>query len=136
MNRGDKITFPFGTGEKEGIVEKIYPNTVYIKVDFPKHKGKIIKRSIASLNPKAAASQKKEDEKKKKAQRKSEKKRRQLKNPLHENARRSSRLDHPGETYLGGAAGSGRRLGVAMGISGRHAGRRRGAARVYQAGIA
>jgi hypothetical protein len=65
MNRGDKITFPFGTGEKEGVVEKIYPKTVYIKVDFPKHKGKIIKRSIASLNPKAAASQKKQEEKKK-----------------------------------------------------------------------
>jgi hypothetical protein len=65
MDRGDKITFRFGAGEKEGIVAKVYPNTVYIKVDFPKHKGKIIKRSISSLNPKAAASQKKQDEKKK-----------------------------------------------------------------------
>jgi hypothetical protein len=66
MNRGDKVIFRFGAGEKEGIVEKVYPNTVYLKVDFPKHKGKIIKRSISSLNPKAAAGQKKQDEKKKK----------------------------------------------------------------------
>jgi hypothetical protein len=65
MNRGDKITFPFGTGEKEGVVYKIFPKTVYIKVDFPKHKGKIIKRSIAALNPAETSRQKKQEEKKK-----------------------------------------------------------------------
>ena len=78
MNKGDKITFPFGTGEKEGIVEKIYPKTVYIKVDFPKHKGKIIKRSIAAFNPKEATKEQtkklKEEEKKKKKAAKEERK--------------------------------------------------------------
>jgi hypothetical protein len=74
MNRGDKITFPFGTGEKEGVIDKIFPKTVYIKVDFPKHKGKIIKRSIAALSPKEVASQKKQKEKKKKQTREERKK--------------------------------------------------------------
>ena len=54
MEVGDKITFSFGKGEKEGIVYKIFPKTVYLKVDFPKHKGKIIKRSIAELQAKGA----------------------------------------------------------------------------------
>ncbi|OGP84380.1 MAG: hypothetical protein A2Z08_07480 [Deltaproteobacteria bacterium RBG_16_54_11] len=79
MEVGDKITFLFGKGEKEGIVYKIFPKTVYIKVDFPKHKGKIIKRSIAAMHPEEAAkkkdSRKKEEEKKKKKAAKEERKR-------------------------------------------------------------
>lgn len=58
MEIGDKITFPFGKGEKEGTVYKIYPKTVYIMVDFPKHKGKIIKRSIMELQKKATKKKK------------------------------------------------------------------------------
>ncbi|RLB05439.1 MAG: hypothetical protein DRG50_07215 [Deltaproteobacteria bacterium] len=58
MEVGDKITLSFGKGEKEGIVYKIFPKTVYLKVDFPKHKGKIIKRSIAELQAKGAKKQK------------------------------------------------------------------------------
>jgi len=49
MDVGDKITFPFGREQKEGIVHKIYPKTVYIRVDFPHHPGKIVKRSVARL---------------------------------------------------------------------------------------
>jgi hypothetical protein len=79
MEVGDKITFSFGKGEKEGIVYKIFPKTVYIQVDFSKHKGKIIKRSIVSLNPKEATKEKtkklKEEEKKKKKAAKEERKR-------------------------------------------------------------
>jgi len=78
MEVGDKITFPFGKGEKEGIVYKIFPQTVYIKVDFPNHKGKIIKRSIGALNPKEATKEQtkklKEEEKKKKKAAKEERK--------------------------------------------------------------
>ena len=78
MEEGDKITFSFGKGEKEGIIYKIFPKTVYIKVDFPKHKGKIIKRSLVALNPKEATKEKtkkiKEEEKKKKKSAKEERK--------------------------------------------------------------
>jgi hypothetical protein len=78
MEVGDKITFPFGKGEKEGTVYKIFPNTVYIKVDFVKHKGKIIKRSLVALHPKEATKEKtkklKEEEKKKKKAAKEERK--------------------------------------------------------------
>lgn len=68
MQVGDKITFPFGKDEKEGIVFKLFPKTVYIKVDFDKHKGKIIKRSIIEVQPGKEA--KKKDDKKKKEEKK------------------------------------------------------------------
>jgi hypothetical protein len=70
MEVGDKITFSFGKGDKEGTVYKIYPKTVYIKADFPKHKGKIIKRSLAELNPGEAAKRKEVEKKKEEKQKK------------------------------------------------------------------
>ena len=68
MRVGDKITFPFGKDEKEGTIFKVFPKTVYIKVDFAKHKGKIIKRSIIDVQPDKEA--KKKDEKKKSEEKK------------------------------------------------------------------
>lgn len=68
MRVGDKITFPFGKDEKEGTVFKVFPKTVYIKVDFDKHKGKIIKRSIIEVQSGKEA--KKKDEKKKSEEKK------------------------------------------------------------------
>ncbi len=44
MKEGDRVVFPFARGEKEGIVWKVTPKKVYIKVDFPRHPGKVIKR--------------------------------------------------------------------------------------------
>ena len=73
MEKGDTITFPFGKGEKEGIVYQVFPTTVYIKVDFPKHKGKIIKRSIMDVQP-AKESKKTKEEKKKGVKTKANKK--------------------------------------------------------------
>lgn len=82
MERGDKVTVPFGNGEKEGTVFKVFPKTVYIKVDFPNHKGKILKRSITAVQSmkegkKAKAKQKtkapKEGRKKEKPAKKSTK---------------------------------------------------------------
>jgi hypothetical protein len=70
MEVGDKITFAFGKGEKEGTVYKVYPKTIYIKVDFPKHKGKIIKRSMIELNPREATKRKETDKRKKEKQKK------------------------------------------------------------------
>jgi hypothetical protein len=68
MQVGDKITFPFGKDEKEGTVFKVFPKTVYIKVDFAKHKGKIIKRSIIDVQSDREA--KKKDEKKRSEEKK------------------------------------------------------------------
>ena len=46
MDIGDKVKFKFGNKkeEKEGVVIKLFPKAVYIKADFPNHKGKIVKR--------------------------------------------------------------------------------------------
>lgn len=46
MKPGDRVVFPFAGGEKEGVVWKVTPKKVYIKVDFPRHKAKVVKRSI------------------------------------------------------------------------------------------
>ena len=46
---GEKITFPFGKGEKEGVVERVFPKTVYLKVDFPHHPAKRVRRKIDDL---------------------------------------------------------------------------------------
>ena len=83
MNVGDRVTFQFGGKEKEGVVFKIFPKKVYLKVDFPHHPGKLVVRSIAELEGKSPAPQKKkkkaklEKAKKEKAQRREEKKREQ-----------------------------------------------------------
>lgn len=49
MNVGEKVRFSFAKKEIEGIVEKIFEKTVYIKADFPRQKGKIIKRKIKDV---------------------------------------------------------------------------------------
>jgi len=46
---GSRITFPFGKGQKEGEVVRVFQKTVYLKVDFPRHPGKRVKRKIADL---------------------------------------------------------------------------------------
>ena len=75
MNVGDRIKFPFGGEEKEGVVIKVFPKKVYLKVDFPKHPGKTIVRSLADLEGKKKEKRKKEKkEKKEKAPRSVEKK--------------------------------------------------------------
>ena len=49
MNIGDKVKFPFAKKEMEGTVEKVFAKVVYIKADFPKDKGKIIRRKVKDL---------------------------------------------------------------------------------------
>lgn len=66
MKVGDRIKFSFGGEEKEGVVVKIFPKKVYLNVDFPKHKGKLIVRSLAALEGKIPQSKKKEKAKKEK----------------------------------------------------------------------
>jgi len=66
MKVGDRIKFSFGGEEKDGVVAKIFPKKVYLKVDFPKHKGKLIIRSLATLEGKVPQGKKKEKAKAKK----------------------------------------------------------------------
>ncbi len=65
MEVGDRIKFSFGGEEKEGVVAKIFPKKVYLKVDFPRHKGKLIVRSLAELEGKIPQGKKKAKKEKK-----------------------------------------------------------------------
>jgi hypothetical protein len=49
MTKGDRVSFTFAKKTMEGTAEQIFPKTVYIKADFPKDKGKIIKRKIKDV---------------------------------------------------------------------------------------
>lgn len=64
MNVGERIKFFFGGKEREGVVTRVFPKKVYLKVDFPKHPGKIIIRSLAELEGKGPERKKKEKPKK------------------------------------------------------------------------
>ena len=64
MNVGERIKFSFGGKEKEGVVTRVFPKKVYLKVDFPKHPGKIIIRSLAELEGKGPERKKREKPKK------------------------------------------------------------------------
>jgi hypothetical protein len=59
MKVGDRITFPFGKGEKEGIVDRVFQKNVYLRVDFPRHPGKLVRRKIDDLEPKGKTKKKK-----------------------------------------------------------------------------
>ncbi len=50
MKAGDKIKFDFAGKKKEGVVDKVYPKTVYLKVDFDKDKQKTVKRKLNQLD--------------------------------------------------------------------------------------
>ncbi len=65
MEVGDRIKFSFGGEEKEGVVAKIFSKKVYLKVDFPRHKGKLIVRSLAELEGKIPQGKKKAKKEKK-----------------------------------------------------------------------
>lgn len=66
MNVGDKIKFQFAGQEKEGVVVKVFPKKVYLKVDFPRHPGKIVIRPLAELEGKINKQKKREKQEKKK----------------------------------------------------------------------
>ena len=59
MNVGDRVKFQFGGKEKEGVVVKVFPKTIYLKVDFPHHPGKVVMRKLAELEGKALPKKKK-----------------------------------------------------------------------------
>jgi hypothetical protein len=66
MNVGERITFSFGGKEKEGVVTRVFPKKVYLKVDFPGHPGKVVVRSLAELEGRRPERKKKEKPKKEK----------------------------------------------------------------------
>ena len=59
MNVGDRVKFSFGGKEKEGMITRIFPKKIYLKVDFPKHPGKVVVRSLAELEGKGPERKKK-----------------------------------------------------------------------------
>ena len=61
---GDRITFPFGKGEKEGVVTRVFQKNVHLLVDFPRHPGKLVRRKIDDLEPRGKG--RKGDKRKKK----------------------------------------------------------------------
>ena len=50
MKVGDKIKIDFAGKKKEAVVHKLFPNTVYLKMDFDKDKGKIVKRKLNAID--------------------------------------------------------------------------------------
>ncbi len=58
MKVGDKIKFDFAGKQKEGVVHKAFDNTVYLKVDFDRDKGKIVKRKMNELGQKTKKAKK------------------------------------------------------------------------------
>lgn len=51
MELGDRIKFKFGSNQREleGKIVKLFEKTVILKVDFPNHKGKIVRRKRHQL---------------------------------------------------------------------------------------
>ncbi len=58
MKVGDSIKLDFAGKKKDAVVHKVFPNTVYLKVDFEKDKGKIVKRKLNELKKSGKKSKK------------------------------------------------------------------------------
>jgi hypothetical protein len=67
MKVGDKIKFAFASDEREGVIEKISPKRVFMRVNFPHDPNKLVIRRISDIEAgSSSAKKKKEKEKKKK----------------------------------------------------------------------
>ena len=58
MKAGDKIKIDFAGKKKDALVFKIFPSSVYLKVDFENDKRKIVKRKLSQIENKKPASNK------------------------------------------------------------------------------
>ena len=56
MKVGDKIKIEFAGKKKNALVFKLFPSSVYLKVDFERDKGKILKRKLSQIENKKTAS--------------------------------------------------------------------------------
>jgi hypothetical protein len=46
---GDKVRFTFAKKEMEGTVQRLFEKSVYLTADFPRDKGKLVKRKIKDI---------------------------------------------------------------------------------------
>ena len=74
MKVGQKIKFSFANDEKEGVIERLSDKKVYLRVDFPRHKNKLVVRKLATLEADSSTKSKKKKEKEKEKKGKKEKK--------------------------------------------------------------
>ena len=58
MKAGDKIKIDFAGKKKDALVFKLFPSSVYLKVDFENDKGKIVKRKLNQIESKKSTSNK------------------------------------------------------------------------------
>ena len=49
MKVGETIKFDFAGKKKDGVVAKLFPNSVHLRVDFERDKGKIVKRKLSEV---------------------------------------------------------------------------------------
>ena len=56
MKVGDKIKLDFAGKKKDAVVFRLFPNSVHLKIDFEKDKGKIVKRKLSQIGDKKSAS--------------------------------------------------------------------------------
>ena len=56
MKVGDKIKIEFAGKKKDALVFKLFPSSVYLKVDFERDKGKILKRKLSQIENKKSTS--------------------------------------------------------------------------------
>ena len=63
MKVGDTIKFDFAGKKISGAVHKLFTNTVHLKVDFEKDKGKIVKRKLSEVGAEKSKKGKKKDAK-------------------------------------------------------------------------
>jgi hypothetical protein len=54
MKVGDAVKIDFAGEKKDAVVLKLFPNSVHLKMDFARHKGKIIKRKLNAVGEKKA----------------------------------------------------------------------------------
>ena len=64
MKVGDTVTIDFAGKKKEGVVHKLFPNTVYLKMDFDHDKGKIVKRKLSEIGKGKSGKKKEKSDKK------------------------------------------------------------------------
>lgn len=50
MKVGDTVKIDFAGKKKDGVVFKLFPNTVHLKMDFDKDKGKVVKRKLSEID--------------------------------------------------------------------------------------
>ncbi|MFL2915783.1 MAG: hypothetical protein ACJZ45_05055 [Nitrospinia bacterium] len=50
VKAGDKIKIDFAGKKKDATVDKLFDNTVYLKVDFDKDKQKTVKRKLSQID--------------------------------------------------------------------------------------